>query len=510
MSDWAEGYIADIDYTHGFYRQLMPSLLVFSQLVKGFHVTGAHESLNYCELGCGQGLTANLLAAANPHIQFHAVDFNPAHITGARRLQDEAGTSNIRFHEKSFEECREATDFPPEFDIIALHGIYSWVSEENRDHIVNFIRTKLKPGGLVYVSYNALPGWAVLMPLRRLIGDYARRHSGALENRLEKALADITSVQEADAWFFKRHPAVGKHFETIKTRNRSYLAHEYLGIHGTPFHFSDVARDFAAAKLVFGGPADLLENIDTIHLNEAQRAVLKQTDDPAQREDIRDYLVNQMFRRDVFLKGSVRHDARTSQEYWSNQRFVLRSRLEDGKVKVTGVLGEAKLQSEIYTPLLARLQHGPTQFSELLRDPGLRSIGWMKLAEALVVLVGAEYVDPCLPLQGEERRTQTTGRFNRAICRRAETSAELQYLASPVTGGGVMVNRLGQLFLQAVWQEQKDPVHSIWKILSRQGQRLSRDGKRIESEKENILELEARQRDFFEKDLLRFKHLGIV
>jgi hypothetical protein len=33
------------------------------------------------------------------------------------------------------------------FDYIALHGVWSWVSPENRGHIVRFAARYLKPGG---------------------------------------------------------------------------------------------------------------------------------------------------------------------------------------------------------------------------------------------------------------------------------------------------------------------------------------------------------------------------
>jgi SAM-dependent methyltransferase len=52
----------------------------------------------------------------------------------------------------------------PEFDYIGLHGIWSWISDENRAVIVDFIRRKLKVGGVLYISYNTLPGWAPLPP----------------------------------------------------------------------------------------------------------------------------------------------------------------------------------------------------------------------------------------------------------------------------------------------------------------------------------------------------------
>src|SRR5690606_9249955 len=134
---------------------------------RGNQITSTHRPA-YCELGCGQGFSTNLLSAANPDIDFYATDFNPAQIAGAQALCEAAGTKNVRFFDDSFAELEARPDLP-KFDVIALHGIYSWIAKEHRDTIVRFIDKRLKPGGLVYISYNCLPGWSGPAPLRQLL-----------------------------------------------------------------------------------------------------------------------------------------------------------------------------------------------------------------------------------------------------------------------------------------------------------------------------------------------------
>lgn len=70
LSDnWSSGYITDLQYTHGFYKELSPTHLRFAALSSGFRThTDIADGMAYCELGCGQGVTANILAAANPEI----------------------------------------------------------------------------------------------------------------------------------------------------------------------------------------------------------------------------------------------------------------------------------------------------------------------------------------------------------------------------------------------------------------------------------------------------------
>ncbi len=88
MSDWASGYVADIDYVPGFYPEQMPAHLDLVCLIKGVYPPRRDgERFTYCELGCGLGETALTLAACHPEADIHAFDFNPGHIAYAREAR---------------------------------------------------------------------------------------------------------------------------------------------------------------------------------------------------------------------------------------------------------------------------------------------------------------------------------------------------------------------------------------------------------------------------------------
>jgi len=149
MHDWGEGYVVDVDYTHGYFRELSPGLLRFVALLGGVGAPQA-SSFTYYELGCGNGYSTALHAAVNPKGSFRGVDFNPAHIHNARALAREASIGNVRFQEKSFAELLQEDS--EEADFITLHGVWSWISDEHRGQLLEFIRRKLKPGGQLYLS----------------------------------------------------------------------------------------------------------------------------------------------------------------------------------------------------------------------------------------------------------------------------------------------------------------------------------------------------------------------
>ena len=80
---WNEGYVAEINYTYGFYGELSPLKLALASTLKSVQVPSTTRSFNYCELACGRGYSSNLLAATYPQAQFYANDFNPSHIIEA-------------------------------------------------------------------------------------------------------------------------------------------------------------------------------------------------------------------------------------------------------------------------------------------------------------------------------------------------------------------------------------------------------------------------------------------
>ena len=512
MENWTSGYVADINYTYGFYRELTPAILSLVALVKGQHGPNAAAPLTYCELGCGQGVSTNLLAAANPHIRFYATDFNPSQIAGARMLADEAGLENVHFYDESFADFADVPSLPESFDIIALHGIYSWISAENRATIIDFIRRKLKVGGLVYMSYNALPGWAPMMPLRRLFVDHAATTHGAMAGRIDQALQHAERLMLAKSRYFLVNSPVVARFDQIKGGSKNYLAHEYFNRDWTPFYAADVFDELAAAKLGFVGSAAFLDHVDQINFTAEQLEMLREISDPGRKETMRDYLINQQFRRDVFQKGHVGLSIGAAHEAWLNHRFALCVPRDGFDMTIKGVLGEAELQSVIYGPLLDAFATGPKTLREIFAGHALNETGWGQILQAIAVLMGAGRLEPCLPAKDEAKRARSTKAFNQALMARARENSDIQFLASPVTGGGVAVSRFQQLFLLALQNGQKTPedwANFAWAILAGRNQGIVKDGTVLTTPEENLAEMGSQAEEFAAKQLPVLKSLQV-
>lgn len=77
-----------------------------------------------------------------------------------------------------------------------MHGIYSWVSRAAQDAIVSVIRQRLQPDGMLYISYNCMPGWAPIAPIRTLMVEVKRRNAGRSERQLALALDIVNKLKQ--------------------------------------------------------------------------------------------------------------------------------------------------------------------------------------------------------------------------------------------------------------------------------------------------------------------------
>lgn len=488
MQGWTEGYVTEIGYTHGFHVELLPwemaAALPDAPISPG-------QPFDYCELGFGQGFSLALMAAANPQARFWGNDFNPDHVAHVRGLADAAGLTNLTVSEKGFRDYLH--DDLPSFDIIALHGVWSWVGPAARADVLRFIDAKLKPGGLVYVGYNVLPGWAQYLPLRRLMLEQARRVPGDLTSRIGSALELAGRLEGQGADYFRINPTLSPRLAQLQGRPAQYLAHEYFNESWEPVYFTDIAADLAAIGVHFASQRRASDRWEAALQAPVLAAVAGQgaAGDPVFLELLRDYLTNRPFRRDLFRReGFMPAVAGQQPQYWAAlghpRDLPRRVTLPAGAV----VEPDWALSHDI----LMALQAGPLPLQELQAQLGDKVVAALPLLQALDLAARA------LPSDGLTERQEGCGRLNRVILERAVSHDRLQALACPATGGAVGVDRVEQLFLRAL-ATGLEPPQSAWAVLEEAGHRLLRDGRLLETPKQNLMELDERWQRFQQRRL---------
>ncbi len=511
MSDWTAGYVADIGYTYGYYTELNPLRVRLAFLNAGLVPPEVGAA---CELGFGQGISANLHAAASL-VQWAGTDFNPAQAGFAQELAHVAD-SGAQLLDEAFDQFCHRADLP-EFDYIGLHGIWSWISDENRSVIVDFVRRKLKVGGVLYISYNTQPGWAAMVPMRDLLTEHAEvlgSDGAGIVTRIDAALDFADQLLAANPTYARANPQIADRIKKIKEQNRHYVAHEYFNRDWQPMAFARMAQWLAPAKLQWACSANYLDAIDAVNLTSEHQALLASIPDPMFRQTVRDFCVNQQFRKDYWVKGARQLSALEQAEALRALQVILVHPRADVSLKVTGSLGEATLQEAVYGPILDQLaDHKPRTIGDLERALQPDGISFAQLVQAMMVLSGAGVL---LPAQEESVVAQASKRtrpLNTHLMMKARSSTELNYLASPVTGGGVTVPRFQQLFLLAGQHGQEQPAQwasFAWAILSMQNQRLVKEGKALEAPQDNLAEFTRQAVEFAQKQLPILKALQIA
>jgi len=499
---WNEGYVTEIPYTPGFYHHLSPANLQLIPLLKQVNHQPITRPFNYCELACGLGITTNILAAAYPHAQFYGMDFNPTHILKARSIAEAAGLTNVNFSDKSFKEY--AHEELPDFDYICLHGIYSWVSEENQQAIAQFIRKKLKIGGIVYISYNTMPGWAITAPIQRLMFAYNAKSQASAQKQLEGSLELLEKLKDSKALYLQ-NPGALRRLEQLRNFNRSYLIHEYFNQHWKPLYFDEVHRAMTAEKLTYLGSANLLDNMDNLNLPGEAIQELTKIDDLAYREVVRDFYLNSTFRRDVYIKGIEVMAPAKQIEILRSMKFTLAVQVENAKMEHQTSFGKLQLQENVYKPILEFLRdEGVASLDQLEQVMSSHNINLQRLIQAILVLIGMGYVYSMI----DGIDPSSAQRFNSMAIQQSFEDDAINFLCSSIIGNGVNVNRLEQWFLAGEYDSSKG-LDYIRQIVDRNNLKITREGKTAQTPEENWHFLKESAEAFAKNKRPILKRLGI-
>lgn len=527
--EWSEGYVTDTLYTDNVYREQSPVWLNYVAALKGCVPRPLDAPFDYLELGCGLGHSITIFAAACPQGRFVGVDFNPAQIDFARRRAQALGLDNLTFIEASFQDiAADAIGQGPArnlgtFDFVTLHGIYSWISFDARRAVQRIIFDRLKSGGLVYNSYNCLPGWSVEAPLQRLLKEFSNAGVGHSADRIRDALARMKTIADAKAGYFVMHPQAAKALEGYGKRPENYLAHEFLNGDWNAFYSTDVADEMAAAKLDFVGSATLLENHGDLLLNEAAEALVNGQQEERSRQLIQDFAINQRFRRDVFVRGHAHLSRAEIAANRARQCIVAPYGFADvlPQIKVPrGTVNISADQFKAFASTVGPWAGSEIDFAKAFKDAGGNLAEFQRLVALLMAgqhLVPAAIVPPrpktkAATADKADRLTLPTkanaAKLATALARKSDVT-----LASPVTGGAKAFGFTEVLLLtelQRAGGTAADLTERVQAQMLANEVRPAKDGKAITEPAELAEVIGARVTAFTTKELPSLLRTGIV
>lgn len=327
MIESDDGYGVSTGYTYGYYRRLSPSWL---RLMATIHSVPfpAGEPFRYFELGYGQGVSLNVHAATNPG-EYWGTDYNPEHVKFARQMAEASGAP-VHLLDLSFEELAERDDLP-QFHVIVAHGIWSWISDSSRAAILRFVDKHLEPGGLLYLSYNALPGAASGIAVQRLIRTLTQSMDPALSEseRFERARVYLRALESSPKSHFANYPKAKERLDRILNAKSTYVLHEYTVDAWEPMLLTDVAAALRPIGLEFIGSAELDSRTASQATDDGPPTDFGATAMQAVPESLmisealHDFEIDQQFRSDLFVRGSIHLGTAVRTQLPMEQRFVL-------------------------------------------------------------------------------------------------------------------------------------------------------------------------------------------
>lgn len=438
-SSSTQGYTTEVSYVSHYFDFCNPPLLDYIGACAGYAPSREKpsEPFTYCDLGCGSAKTLNIMAAANPHGQFYGMDLNPEHIAEAQRFTDEAANDNVTLLARDIAAGWEDL---PVFDYMVLHGFISWVSPEIRSVALRFVAEKLKPNGRLLISYNAMPGGRSIGLLGKFLNLTASNTDPGLPQaeRAKVAVDAARFLRDSKVPLFSAG-TMGDRVDDLK--EIQYVMHEFFNSHSLQFYFSDVAQELAALGLSYAGDVELPLNRADLVIPSGIRSFHDWFDDPVQRETIKDFIMDNSFRRDVYVKSGMR----VSPEHAMNDLSLCLLRHPDQiSYERNFPAGHFRLNRDIHRAIIDLLATGPKTFAALAACCPAGLMG-EALVNAVQTACAFSQIFPCSGRPQPER----TQAINRRLLAETEHDPRGQahvVLASTTFGSGYPLS-----FEMAAW-----------------------------------------------------------
>jgi SAM-dependent methyltransferase len=239
------------------------------------------------------------MAYGLPGGTFVGIDLAPRQVEAGARRAAELGLANVSLRAGDLGAIDGSWG---EFDYIVAHGVLSWVPAPVRRRLLEVGRERLAPGGVAFVSWNALPGWRFRGLVRELLLPAAAPGRGPAERarlaRERLALVAAHVAEPGSPW--GRYLA--ERAAELEFESDADLLHDYLEEENTPFAFREVvaaARDAGLDFLCDAQEAFVPEERPA----PALRAALDALASDVEREELLDVLRERTFRQGLFVRA---------------------------------------------------------------------------------------------------------------------------------------------------------------------------------------------------------------
>ncbi len=450
MSTTTEGYVTDTAYVAEFYGDHAPSHMNLVAATNGFRPRALDGDFTWCDYGCGNGLTAAVLAASYPKAGFYGVDFLPTHVRSGETLSVRMGLNNLHFLQRSFSDLKPG-DLPP-LDFAVMHGVLSWISDPVREALLDDAAKRLKPGGLLLTGTNAMPGWAAKLPMRNMVYSLSKDGMNSLE-RARIGLDWLKRLKKAQVKYFRDNPALAEAVDELERVDPRYMAHEYFNEHLRAFYFAEIKGMMEARGLRFAGCARLFLNMVDLAVPKDLQDDFRKVTSRAELEAKRDFIRNEIFRRDIWVKG----DPLKTEDEWLavNQDQVFGTLEPLSSIDRSVAFGDVQLsyESEPFVGLLKAVAERGISVRGMGDLPNMDSLSpWTRAEAARLLAAGGQVVSfaqPTTAIKVPKNAALSMSPANRGLIKELGLVLPRLALAAPGAGTGVEMTNIDAVLLLA-------------------------------------------------------------
>lgn len=419
-------HVGRSDYLFDYQRDISPHWMASLNGLVG-------DGVDYLELGMGQGLSLAIHAATNAG-GFVGLDNVEAHCRNAAALGEGLPIDVLCENFAEFLDAHQERMF----DVITLHGVWSWVAEAQRREIEEIVSRHLRPGGLFYVSFltpHALSSAAVREVMQRLYEKADGREDVAADYSAVETIADaLGRMDDAGARGLKAGSFVEHVVESVRTNDPRLTLNDQLGSEWHPMSSATMLERMGAIGLDYAGSTVPRSNFDHCLYNEAAVALMDETGDAGLGQSLRDLFLERNMRRDVFVKSGGR-TARLKPA--TNPRFAALVSIASAESRDAFDLGRIRIKKPLIMKVMEALAHddyAPKTPAELMARTAESGTA---IEYALTYLVDEGMAAYAREDAEAAASAPHAGTLNAALLTARYDGAGLEALAAPLVGIGL-------------------------------------------------------------------------
>ena len=489
MSEINEVTVAPEYKTH---LGINPLYLRYIATLNGYNINEISNGFSYCCITAEDDTSIISLASIFPNATFFLVLPDNNSVEKISSIAATAKLKNISFH-KLETKLLGSQNFET-FDFIVVNKNLSYMNRETLNLTISIFEKLLKPGGIVHVKYDCLPGCAPILDLRQVLVQLDEVLNIDNHGKVLAGIDHIQHLRSKGALYFIENGPAEKCLSELAKKVTSETAKILFGNSYKPRFFSDINNKLNKVGMVYSGSSIAHRNYPELVLNQEFNDQISNCTSRENAEALLDFVTRQDFRGDIFVKDASTFTAAEQLDALSSIPFGTLVNLDGFPRNISFGQVDISYKSEIINTIIAELTTNAKTVQTLSSLVSLSGHSKEAILENVNLLVASGYV---LPLKRETspddrkfihaNRFQLCNPFNQEILKNGLFSEPFIYLIAKEFGVQFEVSRDDAILLVCILEApQEHLLNWIAQRLSEQNPELLTDPEAIEEKLVNF------------------------